>query len=72
MQHALLMQTEDDEEIPDACKRLGDQLVVTTFDKTSMSNIDADNDSEARFLWVHVAALWLVTLLMMKVLHWLL
>jgi hypothetical protein len=53
--------------LPWPCELLKDQLVVSTFDKTSMSNIDADK-KEKRFLGVHVAALWIVTLMMMKVL----
>jgi hypothetical protein len=53
--------------LPWPCELLKDQLVVSTFDKTSMSNIDADK-KEKRLLGLHVAALWIVTLMMMIVL----
>lgn len=57
---------------PEECDELNGQLVVTSFDKTSMSNIDAETKrskkTQINYLWVHLCALWMVTLMMMKVL----
>jgi hypothetical protein len=58
-------------EKPDYCKQLGQGFLVTSFDKTSMSNIDAEDGltrgSEQTLLWAHLVALYLVVFICLKV-----